>query len=296
MAQQLEGGMEFVRNGKLHHISQLRLQHGKIEIQSDDGDLAIISTDAFRREMVDGCIQEIVRDDAGVAKPVSTNWMELESECSRAERNRREKILSYVNDELKRGIKLTLIVNELKAYCTEQHLGHAPSERTLRNWRKRARGHHSMLSPAWNLCGNRRQGPDEMLLSCIREAVLNTIARSDKFRLSRVWGITEALYRKKWEQEMGDIPMPPHGILKLQNFVQAMPWNERNRLQLDGRTARAVNRTAVSRNTTDVLWQVVEMDATVLDVFVRDEEGHEIGRPVLYVAIDVATVLTIAQN
>lgn len=290
MTQVIAGGLEFLRHGKHCRVGQLRQVFGKMEIHSDDGNFDVISQDTFRREIVDGDIELVARGPAGIAVAVSNNWMQREGPLAKEERCRRAQIISHVDDELKRGIHLNAVVRNLSSFCAATNLGKPPCERTLRNWRNRAYGHQSILAPAWNRCGNRKQGPDEILLSCIAEVVETLIIKSsDRFSLSATWGIVEALYEKKWFEIKGDIPRPKHSIRKLKNFLRAMSWSEVIKLRLDGRTARAITRTAVFRNTADVMWEVVEMDATVLDVFVRDDEGSEIGRPVLYVAIDVAT-------
>ena len=289
MTQTVKAGVEFLRHGKQCYIAQLRQAHGKMEIQSNDGDIAILSPDTFRREVVDGDIQMLVPDSDGVLHPVSTCWMEHEGTRAKDERNRRVQILTYVDDELKRGKHLNQIVHDIKTYCREKSLGDPPCERTLRNWRKLATGHQSILSPAWNRCGNHFQGPDEILLACINEVVDTQIINSDRFTLSAAWGTVEALFDEQWRKKMGDSPLPRHSIRKLRNFLRAMPWKDTMKLRLDGRTARALTRSAVYRNTADALWEVVEMDATVVDILVRDENSHEIGHPVLYVAIDVAT-------
>lgn len=289
MTQIVKAGVEFLRGGKHCYIAQLRQVHGKMEINSDDGDIAILSPDAFRREVVDGDIQMLVPDGEGVLHPVSSNWMGQEGDCAKKERSKRSQILSYVDAELKRGTHLNQIVHDIKIYCHEKHLGDPPCERTLRNWRRLAKGHQSMLSPAWNRCGNRHQGPDEILLACIREVVDTAIIGSDRFTLSAAWGTVEALFDAQWRKKMGAIPLPRHSIRKLKRFIRAMPWRDTLKLRLDGRTWRALTRTAVYRNNAHVLWECVEMDATVLDMLIRDDEGNEIGRPVLYVAIDVAT-------
>ncbi len=289
MTQTVKAGLEFMRGGKLCYVAQLRQAHGKIEIHSDDGDIAILTPEAFRREIVNGDIQMLAPDREGKLHPVSTNWMETEGDCAKQERNRRAQILIYVEGEQKHGKHLTEIVQNLQTYCHVNALGQPPCERTLRNWRRKTNGHPSMLSPAWSRCGNRRQGPDEIMLDCISEVVEAAIVGSDRFTASAAWNLIEALYDTKWREKMGAIPIPRHSIRKLKRFVRAMPWDKTLKLRVDGRSARMLTRTAVHRNTADILWEVVEMDATVLDVLVRDEEGNEIGRPVLYVAIDVAT-------
>lgn len=285
----IRAGVEFLRGGKQCYIAQLRQVHGKMEIHSDDGDIAILSPEAFRREVVDGDIQMLVPGSDGLLHPVSSNWMEREGKCARNARNRRTQLLNYVDSELKRGTHLNRILDDIKAYCHAKDLGDPPCERTLRNWRRLAKGHQSMLSPAWNRCGNRHQGPDEILLACIKEVVDTAIIGSSRFTLSAAWGTVEALFDEQWRKKMGAVPLPRHSIRKLKRFLRSMPWADTLKLRLDGRTARALTRSAVYRNTANVLWEVVEMDATVVDILVRDEEGNEVGRPVLYVAIDVST-------
>ena len=289
MAQMVQAGLQFLRNGKVSYVGQLRQQHQKLELNSDDGDMVILTPDAFRREVVDGYIQMLVPAGDGTFRPVSNNWREREGPCSKTQRNKRIQILRLIDEQFKKGISLADIFPTLQEFCNEANLGRAPCERTLRNWRRLAKGHESMLSPAWDRCGNRYQGPDEILLTVIREVVNVCILGNDLFTLSAAWTIVEALYDERWTQLRGTEAIPRHSKKKLKNFVRSMPWSEVMKLRMDGRTARAITRSAVHIHNTGIFWECVEMDATVLNIFVRDEEGNEIGRPILYVAIDSAT-------
>lgn len=289
MVQMVKVGLQFCRHGKISYIGQLRQMHQKLEIHSDDGDMAILSPDAFRREIVDGDIQMLVPAGDGTLRPVPGGWRESEGELARRERNKRANILMFVDEECKQGVLFKDILPKLDCYCKERQLGHPPSERTLRNWRKLARGHESMLAPAWNRCGNRYQGPDDILLGAIQEVFDAAIAGSDVFNLSQAWKLVEARFDEEWRREKGDMPQPRHSIRKLRMFLRSMPWSELLKIRMDGRTVRAMTRTAVRSHTAGIFWECVEMDATVLDILVCDDDRNEIGRPILYVAIDVAT-------
>ena len=289
MVQMVKAGLQICRRGKLSYVGRLRLMHEKVEIHSDDGDLVVLTVEAFRRELVDGDIQILVPNGHGELKPVSQGWREDEGDVARRERNKRVQILNYVNDACKHGALLKDTLPQLAGFCSEQRLGAAPSERTLRNWRVLARGHESMLSPAWNQCGNRYQGPDEILLGVIQEVFDVAIAGNDLFSMSRAWHLVEARFDQEWKTQRGDSPQPRHSIKKLKNFMRAMPWDNLLKIRMDGRTVRAMTRTAVHSHSVGIFWECVEMDATVLDILVCDDDGNEIGRPILYVAIDVAT-------
>jgi len=285
----IQAGMQILRHGKSSYVGKSHMFDGKIEINSEDGSFAIISPDQFRREHVDGDIQLLVPAGDGTLQPVSTNWLVNERPSARRERERRRKILTYVDMEHRRGLLLKEIVENLPAFCSANQLGFAPAQRTLRLWRYLSKGHESMLSPAWGRCGNRLQGPDELLLEAIRDVVKVTTLKSDRFTLKATWEFVEAKFDELWRQNHGDAPIPAHSIKRLRTFLRSMPWSEVLKLRLDGRTYRAVTRAAVKVHDTGVFWECVEMDATLLNILIRDEEGREIGRPVLYVAIDVAS-------
>jgi len=289
MAQRVQAGLQISRHGKNGYVGHIRQLHQKLEIHSDDGDMVILTPEQFRREVVDGDIRLLVPDGNGTLRPVSTNWRENERKTAALERDKRLKILKYVDGERDQGLQIKDIVSKLPNFCREQELGVAPCERTLRDWRKLAKGHESMLSPAWSRCGNRYQGPDSILLEIIGEVVDVAVMGNDLFTLTAAWGFIEARFDEEWKKRKGDIAPPRHSIKKLRNFLRAMPWVDLMKMRMDGRTARAITRRAVRAHDTGVFWECVEMDATVLDILVRDEEGKEIGRPLLYVAIDVAT-------
>ena len=289
MAQLVQAGLQILRRGKASYVGQVRLEHQKLQIHSDDGDLVVLSPDQFRREVVDGDIEMLVPAGDGTLRPVSNNWRQSQSTIATRERNRRTAILQHVKAEQEHGAPIKRIVLKLSEFCQSKELGDPPCERTLRNWRQLAKGHESMLSPAWSRCGNRFQGPDEILLEILAEVFAIAIAGSDLFTLSRAWQIVEARFDEEWRKRHGDVTPPRHSIKKLKNFLRSMPWSDLMKVRMDGRTARAMTRTAVRLHDTGTLWDCVEMDATVLDILLRDENGLEIGRPVLYVAVDVAT-------
>ncbi|WP_082492984.1 DDE-type integrase/transposase/recombinase [Acidovorax sp. Leaf160] len=289
MAQMVQAGLQICRHGKNAYVGQLRQLHQKLEIHSDDGDIFILTPEEFRREVVDGDIRLLVPDGNGMLRPVSTSWRENERDSAARERQRRTEILSYVNREREQGLQIKDIVSKLPEFCKEYGLGRAPGDRCLRDWRRSAQGHESMLSPAWNRCGNRFQGPDEILLEVMQEVVNVAVMGTDRFTLTATWELVEARFDEEWKKRKGDVDPPRHSIKKLRNFLRAMPWADLMRIRMDGRTARSITRRAVRAHDTGIFWECVEMDATVLDIMVRDEDDREIGRHVLYVAIDVAT-------
>jgi transposase InsO family protein len=289
MAQFVRAGLQISRRGKVSYVGQIRQLHQKLEIHSDDGDMVILTPEEFRREVVDGDIQMLVPARDGTLRPVPTGWRENERQSAMLEREKRTKILKFVEGEREQGLQIKDIVPKLASFCTEHRLGLAPCERTLRDWRRLAKGHESMLSPAWDRCGNRNQGPDPILLKAMGEVFNVAIAGTDLFTLTAAWDFVEALFDEEWRQKKGDTPPPRKSVKKLKNFLRGMPWSELMKIRMDGRTARPLTRTAVRAHDTGIFWECVEMDATVLDILVCDENGKEIGRPVLYVAIDVAT-------
>jgi transposase InsO family protein len=288
MPQKIQAGLQILRHNKHCHVGQIRLTHQSVEIHSDDGNLEVVKIDALRHEMVTGDVQMLVTARDGTFHPVSTNWRECEGQKAATTRNKRSQILMVLDEELKKGNSLQVAVEAVKALCKEKGWL-VPCERTLRSWRQLVRGHESMLSPAWARCGNRHQGPDELLIKVMTEVVKVAILGTDRFTVAAAWRMVEAKYDCDWKQKNGDKPKPSHSRRKLKNYLRTIPWDELMKARLDGRTSSALTRTAVHLHTADVFWECVEMDATFLDLLVRDESGNEIGRPVLYVAVDVAT-------
>lgn len=289
MEMMLKAGLQICRRGKNAYVGQTRLQHQKVEIHSDDGDMVILSIEEFRRECAEGDIRLLVPAGDGSLRPLSTNWRETESDRARHERQRREKILRYVDNLCAEGFLIKEAIPKLSDHCRAEGLGLPPCERTLRDWRRLAKGHESMLSPAWSRSGNRYQGPDEILLDVMNEVTDVAILSNDRFTLTAAWEFVKARFAEEWRKSKGGLPLPRHSKKKLRNFVKYLPWADQLKLRMDGRTARAMTRTAIRTHETGIFWECVEMDAAVLNIFVRNEEGEEIGRPVLYVAIDTAT-------
>jgi hypothetical protein len=271
-------------------IDRLRLEHEKLEISADDGDANVISISAFREELASGEVRRIARDRSGREHVVDPAWASDERETARTERQMREAILAKEAHEVRLGKSLTEARLGVEALCREKEW-EPPCERTLRNWRRDARGHASMLSPRWFRCGNRRQGPDARLLEAMEEVAQHALLVNDRFTLTAAWGLVEALYAKKCEGDANRGPQQRrrYSIKQFQAFLRKIDWIEQMGSRLDSRTRRALTRVAVNHHTADFLWELVEMDASWLDIQIRNAEGARIGRPILYAAIDVAS-------
>lgn len=290
MQPEIKSGLEFFRLGKVWKVGALRLALNKLELHGDDGDMTVIDPENLRAEFADGDSKLLVKSTDGTYVVPSSNWQEFQSDRAKVVWKIRIKILKFVDQERLDGKTTAEITESLKDYCKDiEGIKLPPCERTLRNWRARTRGHEVMLSPAWHRCGNRNQGPDDLLRKAIREVVDVAVFKSDLFTMTAAWKLIEARYDELWRQENGTDPVPAHSRKQLKTFLREIPWSELIKLRMDARTASALTRTAVHPHVADFFWDCVEMDATVLDILICDENGNEIGRPVLYVAIDVAT-------
>jgi len=286
MSREICIGMMYERCAKVWRVTGLRINHGKIIAGADDGDVEHVDIQKFLFESSEGLIQRLVPDGQGALRPVPHEWRLREREKSKNERLKREAILMAEADETKARKSLKQAAEAIAALCAERHWK-TPTERTVRNWRKRARQHESLLSPQWDRCGNHLQGADELLLQAMENVFEATMAVNDRFTISAAWKLVEAKYddlcAKKGQQPAR------HGIKKLKHYLLQMHWSDLMLAQLDLRTARAITRRTKGLNTADLFWDVVEMDATFLPILVRNEAGNPIGRPILYAAIDVAS-------
>lgn len=291
MVQMIKSGLEFMRFGKVCYLGEVRSAHHKLSIHADDGDMTILSPDEFRREVVNGSILMLVPDSKGILHPVPEGWKENETEKSKKRRSEIHRLIEHAAQCQLQGIPFKDMNASLTAYCIENRIDRPPKERTLRLWRNKSKCHESMISPHWNLCGNRYQGPTSLLLESIKEVISLKLAfQKNRFKMVDAWAEIQSVYDAKWREEHGDDARPPpHSIRQLRNFMRTMAWNDLMKLQLDGRTCRAITRTAVNPHTASKLFDAVEMDATVLDILICDKEEKEIGRPILYLAIDTAT-------
>jgi transposase InsO family protein len=286
MASEHRVGLLYQRLAKVWRITELRLAFRKFVAEADDGDVSHVDIDAFRRERSEGDITLMVPASRGRLQPVSEDWRQQETTRSKKERLKREAILKLQSDEVGAGKTLKQATEAIANLCRAEGWK-MPSERTIRSWRALARQHESQVSPKWPRCGNHRQGPDELLLQAMEGVFAATLAVSDRFTIAAAWKLVEAKYDDLC-QKRGQ-PLGRHGIRKLKTYLRHMHWKDLMLAQLDGRTARALTRTAIGLNTADLYWDVVEMDACFLNIIVRNEDGEQIGRPILYLAVDVAT-------
>ncbi|MEY8688725.1 MAG: hypothetical protein AB9M53_02435 [Leptothrix sp. (in: b-proteobacteria)] len=279
-------GDQIVWNGKRWSIFQLRLQHAKISIEGEDGDATVLGVDDFRSKVATGEIQRVVRERNGTEHVVVPGWQQVESERACQERQQRRAILDLEAGCLAQGMTFRKAHQEIVRMC-EQQGWVVRSERTLRNWRPRANGHESMLSPQWQNSGNRRQGPDEILLAAMSDVMEQAVLSSDRFDKSSAWKLVLAVYHSRCA-ESNVIPRPA-SIRQFNRLLKRVSWIQQMKDRLNPGTYRALTRVAVKPHTADHLWELVEIDASFLDVFVRNERHENIGRPVLYIAIDVAS-------
>lgn len=217
--QDIRAELRFLISGKQYEISALRMQHQKLEARAEDGDLVVLAPDDFRRDVSSGRIQLLAISSDGLHHPVLTDWLNKESASEKEERNRRAQILSFVARKRAEGVPFSSLNSELIAFCEQNRFGRAPSERTLRTWRNLALNHESSLPPGWSRCGNRKQGPDEILIGIFHEVFNVMLAGADKCTLSSAWQTTKALYDSKWKQRNGALTEPPkHSIRKLRAY------------------------------------------------------------------------------
>jgi|GEM_PF-6882569 len=283
-------GTPFFWRNKRWEITGLRLEHAKLEVSADDGDLTVLPIDTFREQLSSGECLRVAVDRAGNEHPVSPEWMRDEGEKARLERQAREAILAAEAEAVMTGKTKKEARDDVVALCKARGWD-IPCERTLRYWRAAAAGHESMLSPAWNRCGNRYQGPDELLLDSMQEVAETALLSSDRFTITAAWKLVQALYDKKCRGDEHRPPQArrPHSIKQFKKFLSKVSWITQMGARLDSRTRRALTRVAVHAHTADSLWELVEMDASWLDINLRNAQGENIGRPILYAAIDVAS-------
>lgn len=286
MASEIRAGLLFNRGNKEWRITSMRLVHNKLMIEADDGDVDYIGPKKFREEAAEGEIQVLVPGDDGVYRPIPKDWRDQETPRSKKERERRVTLLGIEAREVQAGKSLKEAAAAVATECAARKWK-VPSERTLRKWRSAAKQHESRLSPQWGRCGNRNQGPDELLLDAMEEVVECTILADDKFTIGNAWKLVEPRYDELCTQK--NFKPRRHTRRKLTRYLRGMGWKLLAQARLDGRTARALTRTAIKLNTADLFWDVVELDATLLNIQVRDDDGTVIGRPILYIAVDVAT-------
>ena len=286
-------GLEFERLNKRYRIDEMRIAHQKILCSSDDGDVMLKSPNEFRLEAADDLIKVLHKGSDGVLHPIDNNWRNKQTAKSKIEWDQRRAILTLEAKEIARGHSLIEARKAISILCVEKQWP-MPCERTLRHWRAGARNHESQMSPQWHKCGNRKQGPDELLLQAMQEVVAATIDNNDRFTIAAAWKLIEPRYEQLCA--LRGFPIGRHARRKLRTYLGGMNWATLMKARLDGRTAKALTRTAVELHTADIFWEMVEMDAGFLPILISDENGKEIGRPVLYVGIDVSSGYPVALH
>lgn len=293
MNDRIRAGLQFLRDGRQWSIKHVNNEFGKLFIESGDHDEEMLFQDTFRAEVAEGQILILFKHPDGSVEPVSPMWRGNEKGKARSVREMRQTILNWEKTFHDEGHTYKEAAELIAPLCEAQGWI-VPCERTLRQWRLRAENHHSFLSPRWNQSGNRLQGPDVELLAAMKEVLAATYLQSNRFNIAKVWELVEAKYDElrrnanKSPNHQGD-KKNKHGKGKLLAYIRTLPWEDVLKLQLPKCTVRALTRMAMKRSVADHVWEIVEMDATSLEILIRDENGVEIGKPVLFLAVDVAS-------
>lgn len=267
-------------------VQGLRLKHGKAQLACDDGDLDTMSIDDFRHRIATGEMVLLAADESGKEHLTYPGWRENEGDHARLERERRQFILAHIKGEQRNGSSRKQAIDSLGLICKDR--GYAvPRPRTIRRWIALSRGHQSMLSPQWHRCGNSKQGPTPELTRVMEEVIGSTYLDDDRLTVTELWDFIQARYRQLCE-ELG-IAVQSRSIRVLRQYLRNFNWTEEKFARLPSRIARSITRTAVKVHWADYAWELVQVDATSLDILVCDDQGVEIGRPTLYAAIDTAT-------
>ncbi|MDM0046800.1 Mu transposase C-terminal domain-containing protein [Variovorax dokdonensis] len=267
-------------------VQSCRLRHGKLQLTCDDGDVDTITLDDYREKIGSGEMVKISTDTNGRERLTHDGWRALEGDRARRERERRQFILAHIKEQHRRGASRTQALASLGLVCTERGW-RAPQPRTVRRWIALSRGHDSMMSPQWHRCGNSGQGAPAELTRAMEEIVSSTYFDDDRLTVTKAWEYVKAQYRDICAQQ--GIAPQSRSIKVFQKFLRDHSWTDAMFARLPKRIARSITRTAVSVHWADYLWELVQVDATSLDILVRDEADVEIGRPTLYAAIDTAT-------
>ncbi len=156
--QNITVGMPVAIGGVSFKVTSLRPQHDQIICESDAGAMAFFKRDEFLKKIVDSEISLLRSSSAGKLEIVPSSWQATERDAAKAERLKREAILSLEQQLIQDGHSYQTAREKLALHCLEKGWA-VPSERTLRNWRKLKTGHTASLAPRWARCGNRRQGP-----------------------------------------------------------------------------------------------------------------------------------------
>jgi putative transposase len=267
-------------------VQGVRLKHGKAQLACDDGDLDTMSIDDFRHRIAIGEMVLLARDESGSEHLTHPGWRETEGDHARLERERRQFILAHIKGQQRNGSSRMKAIESLGLICKEKGY-RVPQPRTIRRWMALARGHQSMLSPQWHRCGNAKQGPTSELTRAMEEVIGSTYLDNDRLTVTELWNFIQARYRQICE-ELG-IAVQSRSIKVLRKYLRNLNWTEEKFARLPTQIARSITRTAVEVHWADYAWELVQVDATSLDILVCDDRGVEIGRPTLYAAIDTAT-------
>ncbi|MCD9147192.1 MULTISPECIES: Mu transposase C-terminal domain-containing protein [Rhodobacterales] len=163
-----------------------------------------------------------------------------------------------------------------------------PTVRTLQIWLKLwlQGGEPNLLEKSGN-SGNYLPRHDHVFDDIVHDLLEKSYIASDRYTIKSLTAEAGSIYTARCE-ENGMKPSP-HGEKVVRTIVKRLPHADIIKARIGGPEGRRAVLQAAEFQTVTAPLERVELDCTVADIFVVDEEWVVLGRPTICAAIDCAT-------
>ncbi|WP_454862730.1 Mu transposase C-terminal domain-containing protein [Pseudomonas hormoni] len=259
----------------------------QIVLEGFSGEIFNYSTDDFNTLVAKGEFKILPVNAVGGDFPFPERCLTLTERCAL---DNRLEVLELVDKHLQQQEPWAHIARDVQALC-ESRGWKNPSVRTLQRWRAtRARSSSTaQVAPYYSLRGQRlRHSPNYFdFEDIVMDEISLRYAKSDKFNFSQVTKLINDRLRQRSIQMGTEFK----GLSRrsVRRRIQNLDYRAITQGQVTQETFNQQMRGAIEPFLVQRPYERVEMDATPLDIFCRDDAGNIIGKPTLYAAIDSAS-------
>lgn len=269
-------------------VSAIRPAISQIVLQGASGEEFFLNTDEFQQRIAAG---QYRRSYGPYEKVAGAKPVRHLTQTERSALDQRLAILDYVEKERREGYSLRETINKLRDYCADNNLPF-PSERTVQRWQKTSSLSTSpdQLAPNFHCRGNKRamnSADDFDFEETIVDEIMLSYFMSDKYSLKAV---TESVnHQCHLRAARRNVEFRGISRRSVCRRIRAFEHSLIGKGRVSKATLNQEMRVAVKKLFVERPYERVEVDATPLDIFCRDEAGNCIGKATCYAGIDAAT-------
>ncbi|HFH4390830.1 TPA: Mu transposase C-terminal domain-containing protein [Pseudomonas aeruginosa] len=281
-------GSEVMRGEAKYRVVSYRPHNSQIRLEDSEGNEHIYSIDDFNAKVARGEYQVSYAESPLPNIPHPKRCL---TSLERQQLDRRIELLQVFDAARQGAADAGDARRVLSTYC-RTHGYRTPCLRTIQRWKRleREASGRDGLAPRLSQRGNRSkafQPSGDPIDEVVQDEIMKRFLATDKFNYSQITLFVNQRCQK-YAKEQG-LAFRGFSRRTVRRRIKALSYFLVAPGQVDKATFHQEMRSAVKRILVERPYERVEVDATQLDIFCRDQFNNNIGRPTLYAGIDVAT-------